>query len=92
MSHFHGPSLCVCLRGKKQISLGDRDVAHSAGQFLLTAIQMPVVVSIADAAPDAPYVGLELDLDLDLARQVIAEVDLHQLESTTADPAWRSAS
>ncbi len=47
---------------------------------------MPIAVSIADAAPDAPYVGLELDLDLDLARRVIAEVDLHQLESPTADP------
>jgi len=84
-SHLHGPSLCVCLRGRKQISLGDRDIAHSAGQFLLTAIQMPIV-SVAYATPDAQYVGLELDLDLDLARQVIAEVDLHQLESTTADP------
>jgi hypothetical protein len=80
------------LRGQKQIALGHRDIVHSAGQFLLTAIQMPIVVSVADATPDAPYVGLELDLDLDLARQVIAEVDLHQLESTTADPAWRSAS
>ncbi len=47
---------------------------------------MPIAVSTADAAPDAPYVGLELDLDLDLARRVIAEVDLDQLESPTADP------
>lgn len=60
MSHLHGPSLCVCLRGSEQIALGDRDIVHSAGQFLLTAIQMPLIVSIADAAPNTPYVGLEL--------------------------------
>jgi AraC-like DNA-binding protein len=83
---LYGPSLCVCLRGAKQISLGSQHLAHPADHFLLTTLQMPIVVSVAAASSETPYVGLQVDLDLERAREVIADVELHRIETPTADP------
>ncbi len=74
-SYLYGPSLCMCLRGGKQIGLSDRSVVHPPGSFLLTAMQMPIIVSIEKASTRAPYVGAQLALDIDVAREVIGKID-----------------
>lgn len=84
-SYLYGPSLCVCVLGTKQIALGGRVFSHPEGHFLLTAIQMPAIISIEAASPEQPHVGLQVDLDLDLARQVIADIDLNSIETPAGD-------
>lgn len=83
-SHLYRPSVCICVRGQKRIVFGDTAILHSSDQFLLTAVEVPTIVSIDEASPDDPYVGLQIDLDLDIAQQVIAEVDAGRLQTTDA--------
>lgn len=69
------PGLCLCIRGARRIVLGAREVVQDNGQLFLSAVGMPVEVAIADASPEEPYVALQLALDLEAARSVIAEMD-----------------
>ncbi len=79
-SHFYSPSMCVCVRGERAITLGDMNFKHDSGRFLLSAIELPTIVAIAEASADRPFLGLQIDINLEEARQVIAEVDLHGIE------------
>lgn len=84
-SYLYGPSLCVCVRGMKRIDLGGRTFVHPANRILLTAIEMPTIISIESATPGDPYIGLQVDLNLEIARQVIAEIELNHIETPHGD-------
>ncbi len=83
-SYFYGPSLCVCASGAKTIVLGDTSLVHDASSFLLTAVELPTIVSIDKATPERPYLGLQINLDLEKARQVIAEIEINGIKTQHA--------
>jgi len=57
------------------VILGDETYLYDQDHFLLTAVGLPTIVQVLDASVSAPYVSFKLDIDLDLARELIAEVD-----------------
>jgi AraC-like DNA-binding protein len=67
--------VCLCVRGKRQLAFGDTAVSHAEGQYLLSTVGLPAIVSIEDASPSNPYTALRIDIDLDIARQVMADID-----------------
>ncbi|HEX7814971.1 AraC family transcriptional regulator [Dyella sp.] len=68
--------LCICVRGSRRISNGDSVIFHEENHFVLTAVELPSIIAIPDASPHRPYTALRIDLDLNLARQVMAEIDI----------------
>lgn len=77
-THLDASCLCVCVRGKRRLTIGDERVVHHENRFLLTAIEVPTIIAIPDASPAHPYTGLRIDLDLDAAREIIAELELER--------------
>lgn len=74
-SSLYEPSFAFIITGAKRVVLGNEAYLYNQDHFLLTAVGLPTIVQVLDASASAPYVSFKLDIDLDLARDLIAEVD-----------------
>lgn len=74
-SSLYEPSFAFIIRGSKRVVLGNETYLYDQDHFLLTAVGLPTIVQVLDASASNPYVSFKLDIDLDLARELIAEVD-----------------
>ena len=74
-SSLYEPSFAFIITGAKRVLLGDESYLYNQDHFLLTAVGLPTIVQVLDASSSAPYVSFRLNIDLDLARDLIAEVD-----------------
>jgi AraC-like DNA-binding protein len=74
-SYVYEPSISMIIRGRKRVRLGAMTYLYDESRFLLTAVNLPTVTEVLDATPEAPYVSLLMRLDLQTARQVMADVD-----------------
>jgi AraC-like DNA-binding protein len=86
-SYLFEPSLCISARGSKRVLLGDATYVYDEAHFLLTAIGLPTIVEVRDASPRTPYTALQMTLALDMARQMIADIDLHGPDTVRAHAA-----
>src|SRR5438445_11664416 len=60
---IYGLGLGVIAQGGKQVLLSDEVIRFSAGQSMLTTIDLPVVSHVARASPREPFLALMLTLD-----------------------------
>ncbi len=74
-SYLYDPSFSMIIRGKKRVQLGGNTYVYDESRFLLTAVNLPTVTEVLEASPEAPYISLLMRLDLQAARQIIADVD-----------------
>jgi len=79
------PSLCIAAQGSKRVTLGAATYRYDEKTFLLTAVGLPTIVQIDRASEEAPYTSLQLYLDLDVARQLLADMGMHGHESVRAE-------
>lgn len=71
------PSLCIAAQGSKRVGLGQASYHYDEATFLLTTVGLPTVVQVERASEAHPYTSLQLYLDLDMAWQLIADMQLH---------------
>jgi AraC-like DNA-binding protein len=57
------PSMCLVLQGTKKVLIGKEVITYGTGNYVLSAIDMPLSGQVVEASPDAPYLGLKIDLD-----------------------------
>src|SRR5476649_691011 len=57
------PSMCLVLQGEKTILIGKEITHYGAGSYVVSAIDLPVSGQVAQASPQAPYIGLRIALD-----------------------------
>jgi AraC-like DNA-binding protein len=74
----------MCIRGQRKISVGETIGFHDENQLLLTAIDRPMVFAIPNASPQTPYTALSIELDLDLARQIMVHIDVNECNAAPA--------
>lgn len=72
-SYLLEPSVCLILQGEKRVWLGTEDCSYAIGEFLVTAVDLPLVAEIFKASPAEPYVGLTLKLDRNEIAQLILD-------------------
>lgn len=75
-SFLYEPSFAFIARGSKRVVLGEETYVYDEGRFLLTAVGLPTVVQVIGASEEKPYLSVKLDIDLEMARGLITEVDL----------------
>ena len=68
------PSLCVIAQGSKEVYLGEDCFRYDPAHYLLATVGLPVVIQIAEASAEAPFLSLRLDLDPSLVSSVMVEV------------------
>jgi AraC-like DNA-binding protein len=76
-SYLYDPCISMILRGRKRVQLGGTTYLYDESRFLLTAVNLPTVTEVLEASPEAPYISLLMRLDLQAARQMIADMNTH---------------
>jgi AraC-like DNA-binding protein len=74
------PTLAVIAQGTKQTALNGRAYAYSAGQFVITSLELPVVGRITQASAREPFLAFVLRLRSERIAALL-------LETTVAPPA-----
>ena len=65
------PALCIVVQGAKWAIFGDRRLDYRAGQALVVSVEMPALGTVAEASPTEPYLGIILEFDLALMRDML---------------------
>ncbi|MEI9947986.1 MAG: AraC family transcriptional regulator [Pseudomonadota bacterium] len=60
---IYEPMLYFTLQGIKRMTVGERQLDHRPGTFLLASIDVPVVCTVIDCSLERPYLGLAIRLD-----------------------------
>jgi AraC-like DNA-binding protein len=67
----HKAAICFIAQGRKQMILGEEVFHYGPSQHLLVSMDLPVIGQVTHASEAEPYLGMKLDLDLDLAAEMI---------------------
>jgi AraC-like DNA-binding protein len=73
---IYKPALCVVGQGAKQVSLGDQVFDYAEGQALLVSVELPAFGRVTRATATEPYVGLTVEFDVGLMREVMEQLDI----------------
>lgn len=65
------PSLCITVQGAKEVAFGERVFDYGEMAFLLVSVEMPAFSRVTKATKDRPYIGITLDLDVGMLREVM---------------------
>jgi len=80
------PSLCIVLQGAKQILFGEDSVDYGAMQCLVVSMELPASGRIAKASATEPYLGITIDFDLAMMRDVIEQMETKPALDATPGP------
>lgn len=69
------PALCLVLQGAKWAEFGGKRLDYRAGQALLVSVDMPSFGRVAEASPSEPYLGLIIEFDPAVMREVMADLE-----------------
>src|SRR3984893_16165602 len=75
------PTVAVVARGAKETALNGRTFTYSAGQFVITSLELPVAGHVVLASPDEPFLAFVLKLRADRIAALLLETG----PSTAAD-------
>ena len=74
-SAAYQPSLVVFVQGEKRINLGKTIYVCDGSNFLLTSIDLPVVSQVTKATEKEPLLGMILQLEMPMIREILAQHD-----------------
>ncbi len=75
-SHLiHKPALCIVVQGIKWAIFGEKRVDYGAGQAMVVSIEMPICGRVAEASPSKPYLGVIVEFDIGIMREVLETLD-----------------
>jgi AraC-like DNA-binding protein len=86
--HIVKPSLCTVLQGGKWATFGDTQFNYRAGQALIVSLEIPSFGRVTDASPSEPYLGLMIEFDLTIMREVIEKLDEPPSTSGETGAGW----
>src|SRR5580698_368133 len=72
---IHKPALCIVVQGAKWAAFGSRKIEYGAGQALVVSVEMPAFGRVAEASPSEPYLGVIIEFDPAVMREVMEGLD-----------------
>jgi AraC-like DNA-binding protein len=69
------PALCIVVQGAKWAIFGNKRLDYRAGQALVVSVEMPTLGRVAEASPTEPYLGVIIEFDLAVMREVMEGLD-----------------
>ncbi len=70
------PSFCFIAQGTKEIYLNEKQYRYDPYHYLLTTVELPIVIQRIEASPEVPYLSFQLELDPASVASVMLEADL----------------
>ncbi len=77
--NVYDPMLCVVVSGRKRAYIGHETIDYTAGDALLTMVDLPVVGEVIDASPRSPYLAVALELHRPTLASILFECDEEQV-------------
>jgi AraC-like DNA-binding protein len=71
---MYKPALCITVQGAKQVLFGDKLFDYGEMQALAVGVELPGVGRVTRASKHEPYLGIVLQLDLGILREVTAQL------------------
>jgi AraC-like DNA-binding protein len=78
---FYIPMIVLMVQGSKQVYFGSEEFIYSENQCLVTQLDLPALISIANASPDKPCLAVSLKLDSHIITELMAEIPQPKTES-----------
>lgn len=72
---LYKPALCIVAQGAKQIMIGDETFEYGELQMLVVSLDLPLLGRVARADAETPYLGITLEFDVPLLRDVVEQLD-----------------
>jgi len=72
---IYRPTICVVVQGAKEIMVGDRVFKYGEMQSLIVTFEVPALGQITKASKEEPYIGLNIDFDVTILREVMAAME-----------------
>ncbi|MBB6510630.1 AraC-like DNA-binding protein [Rhizobium soli] len=86
MRQIYRPSLCVVIQGAKEIHFGSDRLDYRAMQCLVVSVELPASGRIVEASAEKPYLGVMIDLDVGVLREVLQQLDTPPAAPTEPGP------
>lgn len=80
------PSLCLVVQGAKWAAFGERRIDYRAGQALIVTAELPMLGRVAEASPREPYLGLVLEFEPTIMREVLSALPTPPKVDETTQP------
>jgi hypothetical protein len=64
--------------------LGKEIYPYDEANFLITSVELPMVVQVTDASVEVPYLSLRLKLDLNVARELVEDHNFQRSSNPTS--------
>lgn len=68
-------SICAIAQGAKQAYLDGKHYTYNAKQYLCCSVPIPVQAKVSEASPDAPLLGVSLELDTSIMTETLLRVE-----------------
>lgn len=69
------PALCVVVQGAKWTTFGGQRFDYKPGQALVVSVETPALSRVVKASPSEPYLGIIVEFDLAVMREVMEGLD-----------------
>ena len=93
-SMTYQPSVTVMAQGRKRVDLGSTSFLYGPSQFLLTAVDLPVISRIVEASEEIPCLAMSLKIEIPVVRELLSREEIHAMEApsgTTAMSAGKAS-
>lgn len=75
------PSLCIVAQGEKEVLVGDATLTYREMQALIVSVEIPALGRVTKASPEKPLLGMVLELDIGIMREVMEELESPRLRA-----------
>ncbi len=80
-------SVTLMVQGRKRVDLGPTSFIYGPSQFLLTAIDLPVISRIVEASQAKPCLAMSLTIEMPMVRELLGREEIHAIDSAPGSPA-----
>lgn len=75
---FYNSACIFVLQGQKQVIFASQKKIYKKGQYLLSCTDIPAVCRVEKATNEEPFVGILINFDSNILRQLIMEMNLQK--------------
>ena len=84
VQNMYKPSLCVVFKGAKEILFGETQLHYAEMECLVVSVEIPASGRMVGASPETPYLGMTIEFDVAVLREVLQQ--LAPPPAASADP------
>jgi AraC-like DNA-binding protein len=82
--NIYRPSLCVVFKGAKEILFGDSKLEYAEMECLIVSVDVPARGGMVGATRKSPYIGMTLEFDTAILREVLQQLPKPPKANTNA--------